>query len=151
MTVSLKNSVVEKARALLTRHEGRKKHPYLCPADKISIGIGRNLDSVGLHPDEIELLFRNDLRAATLAAQHLFRSFLSLDDVRQTAVLDLAFNLGHSRLAKFEKTRAAVDMRDWKTASAEVLDSQYAEQLPRRAKRIASMLRTGMWPVELKQ
>ena len=146
---ALQKSTVDKAKALLTRHEGRKKHPYVCPADKISVGIGRNLEDVGLHADEIDLMFKNDLRVASMAVQSLFRGFHGLDDVRQTALLDMAFNMGQGRLSRFEKMRAAIDMRDFRTAADECLDSNYARQVPRRAKRIASMLRTGIWPPDI--
>ena len=45
----------------LCRDEGFKDKPYTCSAGKISIGIGRNLEDVGLSRDEILYLYRNDI------------------------------------------------------------------------------------------
>lgn len=36
----------------LILHEGLKLKPYKCPANKWTIGVGRNLEDVGLSKDE---------------------------------------------------------------------------------------------------
>ena len=36
----------------LILHEGIKLKPYKCPANKWTIGVGRNLEDVGLSPEE---------------------------------------------------------------------------------------------------
>ena len=138
------------ARVLIAKHEGVRKHPYLCPADKITIGIGRNLEDVGLSADEVSYLFANDLRNARQACRHLFREFHSIDEVRQAVLLDMAFNLGQTRLAKFVRMREAIDLMDWRRARAEMLDSKWAEQVPTRAEFLADMMCSGRWPRELK-
>ena len=40
----------------LTRHEGKRAYPYRCPAGKLSIGVGRNLEDKGLSEEEIEYI-----------------------------------------------------------------------------------------------
>jgi len=38
-------------REMLKRHEGLRFKPYLCPAKKLTIGVGWNLDAHALPPD----------------------------------------------------------------------------------------------------
>ena len=141
---------VKLARTLIAANEGRRSKPYLCPAGKITVGIGRNLEDVGLSGKEIDLLFANDLKTARDACRRLFQQFDGIDERRQAALLDVAFNLGLPRLAKFKNMRMAVDEGNWSRAAAELLDSRYAEQVPNRARCNAEILRTGQWPAELR-
>lgn len=41
--------------------EGVREFPYTDTVGKLSIGVGRNLDDVGLRPDEIALMLENDI------------------------------------------------------------------------------------------
>jgi lysozyme len=43
----------------LTRHEGLRLKPYLCPAGKLTIGIGRNLEGKGITKQEAVMLLEN--------------------------------------------------------------------------------------------
>ena len=46
-------------------HEGVRTHAYLCSENKITVGVGRNLDSnggIGLSEDEIDYLLSNDIK-----------------------------------------------------------------------------------------
>jgi lysozyme len=48
-------------RDMLVQHEGLKLEPYLCPAGKLTIGIGRNLEDRGISIDEAQYLLMNDI------------------------------------------------------------------------------------------
>jgi hypothetical protein len=45
----------------LIRHEALRLKPYRCSADKLTIGIGRNLDDVGITEEEAYFLLGNDI------------------------------------------------------------------------------------------
>ena len=45
----------------LKRDEGVKLNPYKCTAGKLTIGVGRNLDDVGITEEESDMLLKNDL------------------------------------------------------------------------------------------
>ena len=140
-------SVIAIARILLKKHEGVRSKPYICPAGKVTAGVGRNLEDRGLSPDEIEYLFNNDLKVAAGDCLKLFRDFRSITPPhRQAALLDMSFNLGGPRLAKFINMRAAVDLRDWKTAAREAFDSKWAKDVGRRAVTISYILEYGKLP-----
>ncbi len=49
---------------ILRRHEGVKNTLYKCTSDKWTIGVGRNLEDVGLSDDEIDFLLQNDIERA---------------------------------------------------------------------------------------
>jgi lysozyme len=143
MTVKASPATV---RALIAGHEGRTNRPYLCSAGKLTIGIGRNLDDVGLTNDEVDYLFENDIRRATRWCGEVVPHFAILDSVRQMAFLDLMFNLGPTRLRGFRKALAAVERMDWETAADELIDSRWYTQVGRRGPRIVHMVRTGEMP-----
>ena len=66
----------------LKRHEGIRLFPYKCTADKLTIGIGRNLQDVGISEQEAETMLLNDIE---IAKEQLIRKFPwteELDEVR---------------------------------------------------------------------
>lgn len=130
---------------LIEDHEGRRHKPYKCTAGKTSIGIGRNLDDVGLSDDEIDYLFANDLKRAQDAAAK-YPWFSGLSEVRQAAVLDLLFNLGPTRFAGFRNFIQAMSLKQYVWAAAELVDSKWYSQVGRRGPRIVSMIRNDTWP-----
>ena len=133
----------ENLRAMLLRHEGRRFKPYKCTSNKTTIGIGRNLDDVGLSEDEVQYLFTNDCERATLIAGRI-PLFHKLDAVRKCALIDMAFQMGYA-VKDFKKALAAMRVSDWQKAHDELLDSRWAKQTPHRANEIADMILTGEW------
>ncbi len=69
----------------------------------------------------------------------------NLDEVRKAIVVDLAFEMGQTGLSEFHRMIAALLTGDVETAAAELLDSDYASEVPNRAKPNAKMLLTGEW------
>jgi lysozyme len=57
----------------------------------------------------------------------------------------MAFNLGIAGLQRFTKFLAALEQKDYETAATEMLDSVWAEQVGRRAQRLAAQMRSGAW------
>ena len=51
----------------LIRHEGIKYKPYRCTAGKLTIGVGRNIEDVGISESEAMHMLKNDV--AVVAAQ----------------------------------------------------------------------------------
>ena len=133
----------ERLKAQLEHHEGMRPKPYRCSSGRLTIGIGRNLDDVGISTTEAMFLLENDIKKATKGARALFSTFDALDDVRQRVLVDMCFNLGESRLAKFQNMRMAVDDGDFSQAADEMLNSRWAKQVKGRAPRLAEMMRTG--------
>lgn len=116
--------------------------PYVDSVGKITIGCGRNLTDRGISEDEARQFLDTDINHAILDLT-VFPWFPDLDQVRQRALVDLCFNIGLPRLKGFRKMLAAIERREWDVAAHELLDSRYAEQVGKRARTLAAMLRTG--------
>lgn len=127
----------------LVEHEGLKHVAYKDTADKISIGVGRNLTDVGLSDAEIMTLLEHDIDDV-VHDLNTFIWFPALDAVRQRAVSDLRFNVGPGGFRMFRKLIAAMARRDYVAASYELVASRWARQVaPDRVKRLRDMIETG--------
>lgn len=127
----------------LTRDEGLKLKPYRCTADKLTIGIGRNLDDAGITPAEARMLLENDIARAEAGLDNAAPWWRQMSDTRQRALVNMAFNLGMSRLLGFRNMLEALRGGDYDRAAHEALNSKWAEQVGERAHRIAKMIREG--------
>ncbi|MBF0176518.1 MAG: lysozyme [Magnetococcales bacterium] len=127
----------------LIRHEGIALRPYLCPAGRVTIGVGRNLEDVGISEAEAMVLLNNDLDRVEGELQRYLPGFNDLNDVRRCALMDMCFNLGISRFRLFQRFVAAINNKDFTLAAQEMLDSRWAKQVGERAKYLSRMVETG--------
>lgn len=143
----------------LEKHEGCVLSPYKCTAGKLTIGIGHNCEAREFTPEEKKaigdwrhgitrnaalMLLRNDVKICLKRLAGL-DFFPNLDSERQYALLDMCFQLGYGELCCFSDMLEAMRAGDWEAAASECLNSRYARQTPKRAKRIATLIRTGKW------
>lgn len=126
----------------LERHEGLRLKPYRDTVGKLTIGYGRNLDDVGIAPEEAELMLDNDIDAA-LKHLHTVDEFNELDPVRQTVIANMAFNMGFSGVMGFRNMWAAISRQDWDRAASEMLDSRWSRQVGMRAVELSEIMRSG--------
>ncbi len=127
---------------MLTRHEGLRLKPYRCTAGKLTIGIGRNIEDVGIFPDEAALMLRNDIARCERDLDHSVPWWRKLDEVRRWVLIDMCF-MGIGKLMEFKKMWTALAVRDYEAAAAEMLDSLWARQVGSRAKELAEMMKGG--------
>ena len=121
---------------MLKIHEGVETHAYKCSASKITIGVGRNIDpegGIGLQEDEIDYLLQNDIDRIITELDFEYGWFSELNEARQDAMVDISFNLGQTRLRKFQKALTAMAKSDWDTAADEFMDSKWSKQVGNRA------------------
>lgn len=140
----------EMATRMLKLHEGVRLKPYTDTVGKLTLGIGRNLDDRGITQEEAEYLLSNDISDVWLQLVSQLPFFSRLDTVRQAVLIDMGFNLGTSGLMSFRNTLAAVADGRYADAASGMLASKWAEQVGRRAQRLAEMMRTGVVPDELR-
>jgi len=133
----------DELRDQLIRHEGLRLKPYLCTAGKLTIGIGRNLDDVGITKEEALHLLDNDLMRVVHEAHRHFPVIEVMDSARADIIYNMLFNMGVSRLRQFKKMWAAIEKQDWDEAAKEMLDSRWADQVGMRANELAKQMRTG--------
>jgi len=140
MTEALMNRI----KAQLVRHEGLRLKPYRCTADKLTIGIGRNLDDCGISQTEAYVLLENDIQnCERQLLDEIPEIYNSLDEVRKSVLLNMCFNLGIKGLLEFKNTLAFIDAGDWERAANGMLASKWAKQVGRRAIELSELMRKG--------
>lgn len=94
--------------------------------------------------------FYNDYAIASAAVPHVIgvSAFAGMTEPRKAVLVDLCFNPGPTKLAKFLQMIDAIKAKKWQRASDELLDSAYAKQVKGRAIKNAHVLLTGVWPGE---
>lgn len=147
----------------LTRDEGFRAKPYRCTAGKLTVGVGRNLDDVGLLPGEAEA-FGVTLRDVRLKgvtkrqAEKMLSNDIdrvikdlsfhlpwagTLDEVRQRVIINMAFNLGIRGLLGFKNTLKYIQVGNYEKAADNMLLSLWASQVKGRAVRLSKLMRLG--------
>ena len=138
------DALMNRIKSQLVRHEGLRLKPYRCTAGKLTIGVGRNLDDCGISQKEAYVLLDNDIRNCE---QQLLDEipviYNALDEVRQSVLLNMCFNLGLKGLLGFNNTLAFIAAGDWERAANGMLASKWAKQVGMRAIELSEMMRKG--------
>ena len=129
----------------LIDHEGLELKPYHCTADKLTIGVGRNIQDRGITEDEARYLLKNDIKIVEDELLTRQPVVARLDSVRQRVLVDMGFNLGLPILMKFQNMWAAIEDEDYHEAARQMMDSRWASQVGRRAERLAQAMSSGEW------
>ena len=140
MTETLMNRI----KAQLVRHEGLRLKPYRCTAGKLTIGIGRNLEDRGISQKEAYAMLEQDIQDCEhWLIDEIPEVYNKLDEVRQSVLLNMCFNLGIKGLLEFKNTLAFIDAGDWERAANGMLTSKWAKQVGRRAIELSELMRKG--------
>jgi lysozyme len=134
--------LIERAISLLNRHEGCRFKPYKDTVGKLTIGVGRNLDDVGLSQDEVDYLLINDINKVLTKLQKL-NYWNVLSDTRKLVLVDMTINMGYAGLMTFKKFLGAVSDRKYEEASRLMLQSKWAKQVGQRAVTLSAMMKQG--------
>lgn len=136
--------MIESLRARIIRHEGLRLKPYRDTKGKLTIGVGRNLDDVGISESEAYMLLDNDLARAR---SDLMKNLLwagNLDSARFGVLLEMIFQLGIGKVMGFTNTLAALQKGDYKAAAAGMRGSLWAKQTPARVEELAKIMESGI-------
>lgn len=110
-------SAVEFALPRLQTEEGFRASAYRDINGKLTIGYGFNVDA------GISAFAASALLVAQATERHRellrFPWYAKLDEPRQSALLDIAFNTGVSGLLHFPHLIAALELGNWEIAAAE--------------------------------
>lgn len=132
---------MEGLRKDLIAEEGIRLKPYLCPAGKLTLGVGRNLDDVGITEDEAMMMLDNDIERVKGQLAKALPWLETKPQGVQRAIANMAFQMGLGGVLKFQKMLAALQARDYNAARREALDSAWAKQTPQRAKRVTDLFK----------
>lgn len=134
------------ATKLVSEEEGRERtvYPDNLTFDTIGVGccVDKRVPGAGLCDAAIDVQLAFDLSRACRQAAAI-PGYADCNDVRQAVLVSMCFQLGDLR--DWPKFRAAIFAKGYETASAEGLNSAWAQQTPKRAKRQMAMMRSGVW------
>lgn len=130
-------------RKLEIKNEGLRYKIYSDDKGIPTIGIGRNLSAVGLRPDEIDLMFENDINACFMDLVNE-AWFNSLNEARQIVIIDMVFNLGWKGFQEFDTFIKFLQKEDWKGAADDLLSQRIAEEEPSRTQYNAQVIEKGV-------
>jgi len=89
--------------------------------------------------EELQSYYEKDLKIAMDNVDKLIDKDTT-DPKAYGIMVEMAFQMGGNGLSKFKKTLEAVNRKDYKVASAEMMDSKWATQTPERAKELSELM-----------
>jgi len=108
-----------------------------------TVGYGLNLQELVVSEPWAADQMRYTLRQRESDCLAAFPWFAGLTSARQRVILNMAYNLGMTRLRGFKKMLSALDRGDYETAAVEMLDSKWAEQVGARSTRLSDTMARG--------
>jgi len=139
-------SYLEMVKKQLLVDESLKTKLYRDTVGKLTIGVGRNIEDVGVSVDEALFMLDNDIAAAEKLAQRLLgTAFDDLNDVRKAVVINMSFNMG-PKFGLFKNTLGFIASKQYDQAATEMGKSLWAKQVGERSDRLIKMMRTGVLP-----
>lgn len=139
------HAMSDRLKKLTKEFEGCRLKPYKCPAGKLTIGYGRNLDDVGISQAEADMMFERDFAKAEADARKICEEFgidvNNLIEQRFYVLTDMCFNLGYGGLKKFKGMLTALKNSLYDDAANAMLDSLWAKQVGNRATKLAALMR----------
>jgi len=125
----------------LTHDEGKRLKPYVCSAGKLTIGIGRNLEDVGISEATVDQLFNEDLAKCISHAERMFpQHWNTFSDLRKAGIINMIFNLGAVGFSQFKMMIEAIKKNDREAIRKHGASSLWAHQVKSRAQRVLSLI-----------
>lgn len=145
---------------MFKENEGYRTKVYEDTKGNRTIGIGFNLEDAGnkqflkkagisldeilggreLTDKEVITLYNHSLTQAFKDAQQFDPQFAKRPETVKKAIVDMAFNLGLTKLNKFVDMKAALGQNDYKIAADEMVDSNWYTQVKSRGPRTVALM-----------
>jgi lysozyme len=126
----------------ILRIEGAGLSAYRDAAGNLIVAPDHYVERMGVKGTGMAVL-EVDVRAVAKELDQLWPTTAKLDEVRQRALIHMAFNLGVRGLLTMTPLVSAVESRLWEAAADEMLISHWGKRGPHRASVLAAMMRTG--------
>ena len=137
---------IEQLRETLTIDEGKVNEIYKDHLGYATFGIGHLVlesdtehgQAVGTPVSEERIIacFINDVHSVLKDCLILHEGWDDYPEEAKQVIANMMFNMGRTRLTKFNKHNLALQCGDWKTAAAEGRDSRWHKQVTNRAERL---------------
>lgn len=132
--------------AALNRDEGRVPKLYRDSVGHPTIGVGFNLDAIGMPDAVMDLWLSIILDNVENELMREVPVYATLTPARQGALLNMAYTMGVAGVKTFVHMLAELASYDYAGAATALLASVWAtEQAPQRAGRVAKQLESDTW------
>jgi lysozyme len=119
-----------------------------------TIGVGHNLRvsplpagwTQPLNDQQVNLLLQQDLQIVYHSLNQSLPWWTILDDVRQRVICNMCFNLGIIRLLGFHRTLISIKTGAYVTASQDMEQSVWYNEVGERADVMCEAMETGVMP-----
>lgn len=143
----MKPEELKRLRSMLEHDEGLRLKPYTCTAGKLTIGVGRNIEDVGISKATAYQMLEEDIERCERSCRAIFSSELwnQWGPVRRMGWLNFAFQLGPAGMLGFRNTLRAAIADDWMKVEENLRLSKWIKQTPQRAERVISAICREEW------
>ena len=142
---------INKLREQLKIDEGVKYEVYDDHLGYKTFGIGHLVKStdeeygvpVGtpVSEERVNSVFDKDVITYIDESKKVFGNLEEMPGEVQQVIVNMCFNMGAPRLSQFKKFIRAIHDEEWETASIEMLDSKWANQVGERANRLSDRIK----------
>lgn len=147
----MKHEIEEQIKEDLIRHEGYVREIYLCSEGYPTFGVGHLVTEadpeftwpIGTPVEDERILsaFHDDYQDAYTDASAVFLNLESQPDNVIRVCVNMAFNLGRTRLSQFKNMIKAVNEGKYHSAAVEMVDSRWYHQVGRRSQELVEIMR----------
>ena len=125
-------------------NEGYRSKQYLDHLGNPTIGYGFLISQLHLDEDICDMILERKVGEIKLQIHKKFPFVLDLHEDVQDCIIEMVYQLGIGSFSRFSEAIAFLRLKDYKSASVEMLDSRWArEQTPKRAARLAKIVRNA--------
>ena len=126
----------------IKKHEGFSPVVYQCTAGYDTIGYGQRIKYLKVTQEQSEEWLKEELQNLKYILADKYNWFLPAPKEVQDIVMNMNYQLGVTAFSKFKKTIKYIKVKDYKSASTEMLDSKWArDDTPRRAKELSDRMK----------
>lgn len=140
----------------LCAEEGMSRTVYYCPAGKLTVGVGHNLEAnpamsiikkklklgENVSMDIIRTLFKNDVSEVITSLDNRLPWFKDLSPARQYVLISMGFNMGVPGLMKFKNTLGCLQRGDIKGCCYGMRSSRWYRQVGNRGPKLIRIMDT---------
>lgn len=139
------------AEMILKLEEGFSSKPYYCSEGYPTIGYGKKIGNKGdplpnltvTEKDELQFLRKRiDQHIREMSVKYN-KAWNNCNMTQQAVLISMCYQLGLAGVSNFKKMWLALERKDFDLASTEMLDSLWARQTPKRAKRHSKTMKDG--------
>lgn len=124
----------------IKKNEGFRSEVYKDHLGFDTVGYGFTIRDLRLPEGVSSTLLRILVLNLAINIHSRFTWFSHMPSHVQSVIIEMCYQMGIPGFSRFKKTIKYLKSRQWKEASAEMLDSKWAKQTPKRAKALSKIV-----------